>query len=146
MNRPPQPIAVRLERYTLRQPNGCWEWQGSRLPQGYGILGIKKRNHYAHRVSWEQHHGPIPPGMCVLHRCDNPPCLNPAHLFLGTQGDNMRDMAKKGRAKAKLTEEQVRELRQRKGTRTIYEFAAEYGVSKSLIGYVLNGRVWAHVK
>ena len=81
----------------------CWEWQGSRKPNGYGqILVIPdhgpRRVAYTHRLAWELFYGPIPPDLYVLHRCDNRPCCRPQHLFLGTHVDNMADMAAKGRA------------------------------------------------
>ena len=80
---------------------GCWLWVGRRDSYGYGKLG--KKQTASHRLSWTIHFGPIPSGLCVLHRCDNPPCVNPAHLFLGTQLDNIRDMNAKGRGKAGIT-------------------------------------------
>ena len=84
-------------------PGECWEWQAFCLPNGYGTIGVgseingTNRKAYAHRVSWELAHGPIPAGMDVCHTCDNPPCVNSAHLFLGTKSDNMRDASAKGR-------------------------------------------------
>ena len=91
-------LTERLERFTVRGP-GCWGWIGA-TSSGYGRLGRGGRGEglvYAHRLSWELRNGPIPEGMCVLHRCDNPPCSNPDHLFLGTKADNNRDMSVKGR-------------------------------------------------
>ena len=82
--------------------NECWTWLGAKLPKGYGkIAGRDWRGGwlYAHRVSWELHNGPVQDGLWVLHHCDNPSCVNPAHLFLGTNRDNMRDMQRKGRAR-----------------------------------------------
>lgn len=74
----------------------CLEWQGARL-RGYGRVRRAGRMQYAHRVAWEEVNGPIPDGLLVLHRCDNPPCVRPEHLFLGTDADNARDKAEKGR-------------------------------------------------
>jgi hypothetical protein len=78
--------------------NGCIEWGASRFPQGYGQIKVNYQNRKAHRVAWELAHGPIPDGLVVCHRCDNPPCCNVDHLFLGTHSDNTRDMHAKGRA------------------------------------------------
>ena len=76
----------------------CWEWMAYRLPKGYGTMRIaNRRKGLAHRISWEIHFGPIPTGMHVLHKCDNPPCVNPDHLMLGTAADNIHDMVDKGR-------------------------------------------------
>lgn len=77
----------------------CIEWTGAKAGNGYGTVWMAGRMAYAHRVAWEKENGPIPSGMCVLHLCDNPPCTNPAHLFLGTQRDNVADMLSKGRGR-----------------------------------------------
>lgn len=85
----------------------CWVWRGARNNHGYGQLNLDNKRIYAHRIAWEHCFGPIPHGLCVLHRCDNPPCINPAHLFLGTYVDNALDMVRKGRDAATRHPERV---------------------------------------
>lgn len=83
----------------ISESGKCWEWQASRLRSGYGMIGSGGRGRplLAHRVAWEIANGAIPEGMVVCHKCDNPACCNPAHLFVGAQSDNVRDMISKGR-------------------------------------------------
>lgn len=93
----PRPLADRFWE-KVRKTDGCWEWLAYTCKFGYGrIGGVRGQVLDAHRVSWELHNGPIPEGICVLHHCDNPPCTNPDHLFLGTLSDNLADMYAKGR-------------------------------------------------
>lgn len=121
-----RPLAERFwEKVDKRGPDDCWEWQGYRGPNGHGQMRGTPGTTAAHRVSWELHNGPIPEGLHICHHCDNPPCVNPAHLFLGTHQDNMRDMVEKGRnskppvhrikgegsTNAHFTNAQVREFR-----------------------------------
>ena len=89
----------REERFwaKVEKTDWCWIWTGARSQFGYGNLTTNGKQENAHRVSWEIHFGPIPDGMRVLHACDNPPCVRPFHLFLGTQKDNNRDRETKGR-------------------------------------------------
>lgn len=87
----------RLVPRILVTASGCHEFQGARNDMNYGQIGVKSRLMYTHRVMWIAHHGPIPDGLLVLHHCDNPPCCNLDHLFLGTKRDNAIDMARKGR-------------------------------------------------
>jgi hypothetical protein len=98
---------VNIRGPVLREELGaCWIWEGRRSRGGYGLFRYRwfqrplaQRGRSSHRASWAECFGPIPPGLCVLHKCDNPPCVNPAHLFLGTHADNMRDMWAKGRGR-----------------------------------------------
>ena len=95
------PFDVRFAWYVVRG-NGCWSWRGGRTKHGYGEIQHRGEKLMAHRVSYEKYVGPIPTGMLVLHRCDNPPCTNPEHLFLGTHVDNGRDMMQKGRGRGQF--------------------------------------------
>jgi hypothetical protein len=146
-------------------PDACWEWQGTRM-LGYGIKMSSGKNMRVHRLVYALYNGPIPPGLIVLHLCDNPPCCNPAHLSCGTHRDNLLDAYSKGRAKgfaagvqrrgsqnssAKLTEEQVLEilaLRHRPygtGRKIGRELAQRFHVSPSTIEAIWAGRIWAHM-
>ena len=93
------PVKERLEAKSIKRDNGCIEWTGALADTGYGILSVHGRLTSTHRASYEQANGPIPPDMCVCHRCDNRKCINPNHLFLGTKLDNTRDAINKGRLK-----------------------------------------------
>jgi len=138
-------------------PDACWHWTGHRLPFGHGTFSPGRRSGnrhgYAHRFAWEQANGPIPEGLHVLHKCDNPPCVNPAHLFVGTHQDNMRDMVAKKREgrgetlpQAKLTEQSVREMRQRHADgETCVDLAKEYGVTHMTASRALRRISWTHV-
>jgi len=140
-----------------RGPDDCWEWQAWRNNKGYGQMSKGTRDSgliYAHHVSWELANGPIPTGLCVLHHCDNPACVNPRHLFLGTKADNTHDMMKKGRnargqtnGQSKLTERDVHEIRQMLGWR-IFErvIAKKYGVGRTAINAVKTGKNWSWLK
>lgn len=144
---------------TLGQgPQGdCWIWTGARFKYGYGSLSRRKdgysysTNDYAHRISYEIHHGAIPEDKpLVCHKCDNPPCVRPDHLFLGTHADNAEDKVRKGRGLAgnlHLTREQVREIRQRKQREglTSKQLGAIYGVYDGTIRRILRHKLWRHI-
>lgn len=131
----------------------CWNWNATNV-RGYGKIQINGRKQRANRVSFELHCGPIPAGRHVCHRCDNPKCINPAHLFLGTNADNVADKVAKGRqahtsingaanGSAKLTETDV--LAIRASTGLLRELAAQYRMSATQISAIRRGKQWAHV-
>jgi HNH endonuclease len=134
---------------TVVTENGCIEWTGCRTTSGYGRITIGYITKRVHRVSYEFSIGPIPSDMCVLHRCDNPPCLNPDHLFLGTNKENTHDMLAKGRhnppvgernGNTKLTPQQV--LKIRVDTRSCAAIAEEYGISTSMVWNIRTRKAW----
>ena len=92
-------LRTRLMAKTVVAETGCWLWGAAHNDQGYGVLRVNDKNVYAHRASWVVHFGELPDGHCVLHRCDVPACINPAHLFVGSKADNTKDMVAKGRAR-----------------------------------------------
>lgn len=153
--------ATRADRFWEKvaiRPAACWKWTGQQGHCGYGRLE-ERRGHcrkviYAHRVSWEIHFGAIPKGKHVLHRCDNPSCVNPAHLFLGDQRTNNADKIAKNRQakgirfpRAKLNDAAVIEIwRLNKiEKQTQQSIADRFGVSISQINFVLKRRTWKHV-
>lgn len=142
----------------VNKTDGCWEWLGyfktdKRFKGGktYGFFSFgKNRNLRAHRVSWEIHFGEIPKGMCVCHHCDNPICVRPDHLFLGTMYDNNMDAVKKGRIKIlpfKLTTDQVQEIRKLYSTRDFIqkELGKKFNVSQTTIKDVVNYKTWKYI-
>lgn len=135
---------------------GCWIWTGSLNKTGYGQFGVGGKAVLAHRMSYELFKGPIPKGMHILHSCDNPSCVNPDHLFLGTHQDNMDDKVAKNRqakpqgnlnGRAKLTEQQVKEIREKYVPRkySSYSLAKEYGVSQYNICAIISNKSWKHI-
>lgn len=149
-------------RTAINERSGCWEWLGSKH-KGYGKLTVgsradgSRKSAFAHRVSYEIAFGKIPDGMEVCHKCDNPSCINPDHLFLGTRQDNVLDRQRKGRninhsgeeqTRAKLTKKAVKDARWErayKGT-SFSKLAEKYGVCKCTMQRAISGRTWRCVK
>jgi hypothetical protein len=136
-------------------PDACWAWtRHQSKSRGYGRFRLDGKSEEAHRVAWRLTYGPIPDGLCVLHRCDNRPCVNPKHLFLGTIADNQADMVAKGRSprgerqgRSKLTAEQVHAIRRALADGvTQKELARQYGCSPSNIGLIRHGTNWSWLK
>lgn len=148
------------ERFWLKVkkglPDECWEWQGARTKIGHGRFRIGGHFVYPHRYAYELFNGSIPENKSVCHRCDNPPCVNPAHLFLGTHLENMRDKEMKGRGNkpngerhfaTTLKAEQVQLIRAlyASGNYTYVELARKYGVSKACIGEIIKKITWRDI-
>ncbi len=152
-------------------PDACWPWTGARRQHGYGVVKRRGKRFTAHRVAYEQVHGPVAADLSVRHTCDNPPCCNPAHLIAGTHAENMAEMAlrKRGKGKApsgdqhylrreperairgedrtqaKLTEAAVLDIRARCPGERQSDVAAEYGVSQMTISRIVNRVRWTHI-
>jgi len=148
---------------------GCWVWTGPINEHGYGVFNVSPDKYYAHRVSWLIHNGPIPKGVFACHKCDNPPCIRPDHLFLGGYAENAADASSKGRFKRNgetlnrlraegkcmgeahynrvLTEENVREILRDYVPRkvTCAHFAKKFGVCYQSIHEVITRKTWKHV-
>lgn len=139
--------------------DACWEWQAGLLGNGYGQFKLNGAPTYAHRIAWELTNGPVPERRNVLHRCDNKLCINPAHLFIGTQKENVADAIEKGRREpiiesrrgeksnwAKVTEKEVLEIREmgRRGysQRVIGE---KFGISRPAVNLIINRKNWKHI-
>jgi len=152
-----------------RKTDSCWIWTGSKTGSlGYGRFGFRNKYYLAHRLSWEFHFGEIPKGMQICHHCDNPLCVNPDHLFMGTQSDNIKDAVKKGRMKnlfkkghtgldfqrpcgenchfSKLKLKDIIKIKEllKRGIRTM-EIASKFGLSQRYIYDIKNGEAWKHI-
>ena len=137
-----------------KRENSCWEWSKCLHKDGYGQLNYHRKYWLAHRLAWALTNGEIPPGMCVCHKCDNPKCINPDHLFLGSHADNMNDMKKKGRRKginageangrAKITQRIADEMRRKykEGGHTQMQLSAMYGLSQPTVSLILLNKAW----
>lgn len=165
------PLCI-YEAHVVRHALGCWEWRGVKSRTGYGkfhtprIQGTERKPIHAHRFSYEVNFGPIPEGLFVLHKCDNPACTRPDHLWVGSIADNVRDSMAKGRNSppprppkhfantenfkrgsehyaARLTANQVHEIR--RSTERGVDLAARLGVAQTTISMIRRGRTWRHL-
>lgn len=144
-----------LESVAVDPETGCWNWRKCLLTSGYGQTYASGKKWRAHRLSFSAFFGKIPDGYCVCHKCDNPRCVNPFHLFLGTSLENQQDKIRKGRERyqqgsqhhaSKLTEEQVIAIHaERKTGVKCRVLAKKYGVSTHLIESVCSGKAWKHL-
>jgi hypothetical protein len=117
----------------------CWFWMGGRTPLGYGIIGVQYAPRYAHRIAYELFVEPIPKGLCVCHTCDNPSCVNPEHLFLGTRKENMQDSSLKGRRFRQVLPEEVKEMFRLRAEGCTYQ-----SIAKTLDRTVST--IWRHTR
>lgn len=132
---------------------GCWEYEGARNSDGYGCFQVQKKFYLAHRASYETWVGPIPTGLLVRHKCDNPPCINPDHLELGTQADNVGDRETRNRAyhpsgdkhwSRRMSLEKARQIRSKyaEGGRSLVSLGEEYGCSAQSISLIVRNLTW----
>lgn len=156
-NRPPNLPMMEVFRWYMPgepPPSGCWEWSGGSFhTDGYGLVGHQGKLWRAHVMAYELFHGPVPEGQQVRHTCDNPPCVHPYHLLVGSTLDNMRDKVARGRQvkgerapKAKLTAPQVLEIRQSyaSGVNQV-QLASIYGITQASVSAIVLRKSWKHI-
>lgn len=148
-----QKVKERFENKFEKVQDQCWQWKASTFPNGYGQFQFEGRPHGAHRVSYTLYKEEIPKGFLVCHTCDNVQCVNPDHLFLGTEADNMQDKTKKGRAytppgekngSSKLSNDDIREIRN--SSLNNHDLAKKFGVVADHIQRIKTRKVWKHLK
>ena len=151
----PQDLDARAkleERFWVKveKTDGCWIWTAAKHPHGYGKFVVNNTVYPAHRISWELHNGEIPEGQCVMHICDNTPCIRPDHLRIGTHAENMADRDAKGRGNSrqphKLNPGKVRRIRHLHAQGVAgHRIAAEFGIARNTVLRILRGEYWKHV-
>ena len=143
------------DKFVQGSQQECWEWTAAKAGSGYGVIRLSnpRRMEYAHRVMYEIEHnmelGALPSYICVCHECDNPSCVNPRHLFLGTHTDNMIDAGRKGRMRraVKLTPKKVGEIKELLRQGMLHrEIADKFGVSRPLITFIDLGKLWKDIE
>lgn len=140
----------------VQKTDSCWLWTGYKDKNGYGRLTVNQESKLAHRLSWELTYGNIPEGMCVLHKCDNPKCVNPVHLFIGTQLDNIKDCNTKKRASggslpgernkaAKITSEDAIQIFTERNInrKRLIDISKNYGISLQAVHLIATGKKWS---
>jgi len=149
--------SARLFWAKVDKSGDCWVWTGGRFNTGYGNVKRNGRAQTTHRLAWTLAYGPIPAGQIICHRCDNPPCVRPDHLFLGSHRTNAEDRTRKGRGvqavrrggengMTLLSEDAVRGIRRdRASGRTYVELAKQYGATKANVANICQGRTWRHL-
>jgi len=137
----------RFESKYTKAESGCWDWTAFANPAGYGRFRFDGKTVLAHRFAYELYVGPLPEGLWALHKCDNPKCVNPEHLFLGTNQDNITDKVSKNRQYSKLTDLQVAAIRELYATGNYYQehLGAIFNTTQSQISYIVNRKSWKHL-
>ena len=141
----------------VKKNSSCWEWTAGKTKFGYGTFNNGSGSRLAHRVSWVIENGPVPDGKLVCHTCDNPSCVNPKHLFVGTQSDNVCDMWAKGRGgagalpgienhRSKICDKDVVAIRARLDSGEYQRvIAKDYGLTQSNVSHIATGKTWSHI-
>lgn len=147
-----RPVETRFwEKVKISEDDKCWEWLAGKFKDGYGVFWFQNHTIRAHRFSWKLHYGYLSDDVLVLHKCDNPICVNPNHLFIGSHQDNMRDKHQKGHTakgekcgRSKLTLRQINEIRKlySKGKRTQQSLSEQFGITQTQISNIVRFYSW----